>query len=137
MTTFLITTFCISLAGIMAMLGWKMRLLSLGEHHVVVSVPQHHNFSMRAFGWYRMAQRLLRALMLAINAWLLRVIAILLRALIRGLMVLNQRVQKRLSSLTNMVRGKVQTPLTPENASPFLKDITKHKDEVRGGGSME
>jgi len=100
-------------------------------------VPQHHNFSMRAFGWYRMAQRLLRALMLAINAWLLRVIAILLRALIRGLMVLNQRVQKRLSSLTNMVRGKVQTPLTPENASPFLKDITKHKDEVRGGGSME
>lgn len=137
MTTFLITIFCVSLAGIMVMLGWKVRLLSLGEHHVVAATPQHHNFSMRAFGWYRIAQRLLRALMLVISARLLWGVAVLLRALIRGLVVLNQRVQKRLASLTSMVRGKVQTPLTPENASTFLKDITKHKDEVRGGGSME
>ena len=135
-TTILITLFAASLLGIASMLGSKVYSLQ-GVHHVESHTTHHfyRDLSLKAFGKYRVAQRIFRYILLRVSEKLLRVIAILLRAFIRALILVNARIQKQLASVTSLVRGKpsVERPLDPEKASMYLKDIARHKDEVRNG----
>lgn len=133
-TTILITLFAISFLGIATMLGRKVYVLQ-GVHHVESHTSHHFykDLSLKAFGWYRVAQEVLRYVVLRANEKLLRVLASVLHAFIQTLVFINQRVQKRLASVTSLVRGKPSIELTPDKASLYLKDITRHKDEVRNG----
>lgn len=133
-TTLLITLFAVSFLGIAAMLGRKVYALQ-GVHHIEAHTAHHfyRDLSLKAFGWYHIAQKIVRYLALRAHEKLLRVLASVLRAFIKALTFVNQRVQKRLASVTSLVRGKPSIELTPDKASLYLKDIARHKDEVRNG----
>ena len=131
MTTLFTTLFFTSLGGISLMLGFKVWALSGATHHTPLQYRFYREFSIKAAEYYRISQKIGRQLMLLAHEHILAFGVAFLRNVIRGLTHVQSRLQQRLSSVTDLVRGRARTPLAPENASVYLKDIARHKKESR------
>lgn len=134
----LITTFSLSLVGMVYMLVRKMYLIAerqnrtTGADAVVVQ-----NASVRAAMHYRRGQQVVVQYTLLGYRRVLRALAGLLRFVARFFIVLNTRVQRQLVSVTDMIKGRSRGNLASRDASLYLKDIARHKDEVRGNTERE
>lgn len=126
MTGIITSTFFVSLAGVSLMLGYKAWALAGAVHHTPSQHRFYREFSIKASEYYRLSQKIVRQIMLLVHEYLLSMLVSGLRATIKGLTHLHARLQGRLVTVTDMVKGRMRTPIVPENASVYLKDIAQH-----------
>lgn len=133
MTGILISTFFVSLAGVSFMLGYKAWVLADAAHHTPSQHRLYREFSIKASEYYRVGQKIGRRTMLVTHTYILSLIVAALRVAIKGLIEVHARLQKRLSSVTDLVKGRMRPASTSGEASVYLKDIARHKEEARIG----